>query len=226
VSHYATGDMARLCNVSVRTVQFYDEKGLLNPTGLTEGGRRLYSEEDLGRLRLICLLKTLGLSLNSIKGILGSSNSSKVLLLLLEEQSKHLTAEIEEKREAKETLDAIMERIRSTETILIYSIDDIGHIMEGRKELGRTHATMLVLGIIMDIIEIATVVLWIMTGIWIPFAIGMAAVIIMGCLMTRIYLPRMSCAIPRHAESLVLLETYHENEKVDLPDMRCRVILH
>jgi DNA-binding transcriptional MerR regulator len=41
MSQYSTGDLAKLGGVSVRTVQFYDTKGLLPPSDLTDGGRRL-----------------------------------------------------------------------------------------------------------------------------------------------------------------------------------------
>lgn len=39
---FTTGEIAEKCGVSVRTVQYYDEKGLVRPTERTEGGRRLY----------------------------------------------------------------------------------------------------------------------------------------------------------------------------------------
>lgn len=44
---YTTGELARLCNVTVRTVQYYDTQDVLHPSDLTEGGRRLYSDDDL-----------------------------------------------------------------------------------------------------------------------------------------------------------------------------------
>lgn len=47
MSLYTTGELAKKCNVSVRTIQYYDERGILVPTDLTEGGRRLFSEEDV-----------------------------------------------------------------------------------------------------------------------------------------------------------------------------------
>ncbi len=37
MSAYTTGEVARLCGISVRTVQFYDAKDLLHPSSLTEG---------------------------------------------------------------------------------------------------------------------------------------------------------------------------------------------
>ena len=47
MSKYTTGELAKLCGVSVRTVQYYDSRNILAPSELSEGGRRLYSEEDL-----------------------------------------------------------------------------------------------------------------------------------------------------------------------------------
>ena len=47
---YTTGELAKLCNVSVRTVQFYDTKNLLKPSEISEGGRRLYTEADVKNL--------------------------------------------------------------------------------------------------------------------------------------------------------------------------------
>lgn len=41
MSKYASGEIARLCGVSVRTVQYYDDRGILVPSELSEGGRRL-----------------------------------------------------------------------------------------------------------------------------------------------------------------------------------------
>lgn len=47
MSKYTTGEIAKLCGVSVWTVQYYDSRNILVPSELSEGGRRLYSEQDL-----------------------------------------------------------------------------------------------------------------------------------------------------------------------------------
>ena len=57
MSRYTTGEIAKLCGVTVRTVQYYDTRGVLIPSELTEGGRRLYSEEDLQKMKIICFLR-------------------------------------------------------------------------------------------------------------------------------------------------------------------------
>ena len=58
MSQYTTGEMAKLCNVTVRTVQYYDTRGILTPSALSEGGRRLYDDSDLKMLKVICFLRS------------------------------------------------------------------------------------------------------------------------------------------------------------------------
>jgi DNA-binding transcriptional MerR regulator/DNA-directed RNA polymerase subunit RPC12/RpoP len=187
MSKYTTGELAKLCDVSLRTVQFYDTKGLLHPTELTEGGRRLYSDEDLKKLHLICMLKALGLSLVSIKGILDSQAPNKVLLLLLDEQSRLIEAEIKDRKGQKEAIKIIRENILNAETISASSINDIDQIMNRKRKPRKTYAFMLIFGIVMDIIEIGTLLLWIVKGVWLPFVICIPVVITIGYLITRMY---------------------------------------
>lgn len=184
---YTTGELAKLCEVSVRTVQFYDAKELLKPSELTEGGRRLYSEEDLNKLSLICMLKVLGLTLASIKGILDSDSPSKLLLLLLNEQVKQIDNEIKDRQKQLNSIKVIVESIRYTGRIPINSISDIEHMMNSKKKLKKIYVTMLVVGLVMDVIEMSALFLWIMSGFWQPFAIGMPFVFLLGVLITRMY---------------------------------------
>lgn len=67
---YGTGEFARLTAVSVRTLRFYDQIGLLVPSGRTEAGYRRYSTADLLRLQQILVLKFLGFGLDEIKHVL------------------------------------------------------------------------------------------------------------------------------------------------------------
>ncbi|MBF4693119.1 MerR family transcriptional regulator [Fusibacter ferrireducens] len=187
MSKYTTGEMAKLCDVSVRTVQFYDTKELLKPAELSEGGRRLYSDDDLQKLHLICLLKTFGLSLDAIKDVLNSETPNKVLLLLLEEQARQIHAEIEKGQNQIKAIEVVMTNLRNSKTIQVNSINDIDHIMNGERKLKKTYRTMLAVGIPMDIIEIATIYIWITKGIWWPFAISMVIIIAIAILLLKMY---------------------------------------
>lgn len=88
MSKYTTGEIAKLCGVSVRTVQYYDERGILIPSELSEGGRRLYSEDDYKKLKIICFLRDAGISIKSIGELLSESNPSSVISVLLEKQEQ------------------------------------------------------------------------------------------------------------------------------------------
>ena len=184
---YTTGELAKLCEISVRTVQFYDTKDLLKPSELTDGGRRLYSDDDLNRLRLICMLKTLGLTLGSVKGILDSDAPGKVLSLLLDEQAKQIDSEMKDRQKQLDAIKIIKESLRYTNKIPANSVGDIEHMMNSKKKLKKTHVIMLILGLIMDAIQIVGLILLIVKGIWQPFAIGMPFVILLGIVMTWMY---------------------------------------
>ena len=62
------GEVAKKMGVTVRTLQYYDKEGLLSPSAESDGGRRLYTDKDLVMLNQIISLKSLGFSLDDIKG--------------------------------------------------------------------------------------------------------------------------------------------------------------
>lgn len=175
MSKYTTGELAKLCNVSVRTVQFYDTRGLLPPAALTEGGRRLYTDDDL--LRLICMLKALGLTLDSIQGILNSEAPGKVLTLLLDVQAKQIGGEMKEKQAQLDAIKIVKERIRNRDAIPAHSIIDIEHMVKNKKGLRRLYGTMI--AIILTILAILSVsaIVQLKLGIRIPLAAGMLPVL-------------------------------------------------
>jgi len=61
------GQVGERVGLSLRTVRYYEEVGLLTPIGRTAGGFRLYSEEAVTRLRFLKGMKPLGLSLEEIR---------------------------------------------------------------------------------------------------------------------------------------------------------------
>ena len=64
------GELAERTELSLRTLRHYDEIGLLEPTGRSEGGFRLYTEGDYQRLMLIRRMKPLGYSLEQMGDLL------------------------------------------------------------------------------------------------------------------------------------------------------------
>ena len=60
------GDVAKRTGLTVRTIRYYEELGLLESVKRLEGGARVYTSEDVRRLRFIQRLKVLGLSLQEM----------------------------------------------------------------------------------------------------------------------------------------------------------------
>lgn len=187
MSKYTTGEMAKLCDVSVRTVQYYDSRNLLVPSELSEGGRRLYSEDDLRKLKIICFLRNVGLPINSIGELFEEENPEKVIAILLEQQEKELKDEINERQQKLQVLEQIERELKVLESFSIESIGDIAHVMKNVKKLRRTRTIIFCIGLVMDFIEWGTFILWIKKGIWLPFAVGLPIVIGMGVWITKFY---------------------------------------
>lgn len=70
--------VAELTNVSTRTLQYYDEIGLLKPSKLTQSGYRLYNDEALQKLQQILFFKELGFKLKDISEILQKPDFDKI----------------------------------------------------------------------------------------------------------------------------------------------------
>ncbi len=196
MSKYTTGEIANLCGVSVRTVQYYDQRGILVPEELSDGGRRIYSEDDLRRMKIICFLRELGLPIDSIKKILAEKHPEKIVSLLLDEQQKELTAEIGVLQERQSKINELRDAIKKISNFSVESIADIAHIMENKRKMRRLRCTMLTIGIIMDIIEVSTIILWIDKGIWLPFAIGLPIVVALGVYISAIYYKKTAYICP------------------------------
>jgi MerR family transcriptional regulator, thiopeptide resistance regulator len=64
------GELARRTGLTVRTLHHYDSIGLLSPAERSEGGHRVYGEDDVRRLYRIVSLRSLGFPLDAIAGVL------------------------------------------------------------------------------------------------------------------------------------------------------------
>ena len=178
MSLYTTGELAKKCNVSVRTIQYYDERGILVPTDLTEGGRRLFSDKDVATLETICFLRDLDISIKDIAEILESDESKKVIELLLDDQDKNLQAEIRKKTDQLEKIKNIRSFLTSFKDGSQKTIHDISSIMEEKEKRRKMYKKMIIIAISLEIVEIVTFVIGILKGIWIPFFVTMAVFIV------------------------------------------------
>jgi len=187
MSMYTTGELAKLCGVTVRTVQYYDSRSILLPSRLSEGGRRLYSEDDLRKMKTICFLRSLGLSIDSIREILDEAHPEQVIALILQQQETALRSEIKANEKKLALIEDLRQGIKLAGDFSADSISDIAGTVDNRKKLRKVHSVMIVLGVIMDIIEIGTLILGISKVIWWPFAVGLPVIITLGVWISMYY---------------------------------------
>lgn len=69
--HMQIGEVAERIGLSLRTIRYYEEVGLVVPSARSQGGFRLYTEPDVQRLGVIMRMKPLGFQLDEMRELLG-----------------------------------------------------------------------------------------------------------------------------------------------------------
>ena len=196
MSKYTTGEIAKLCDVSVRTVQYYDDRGILIPSSLSEGGRRLYSEDDLKKMRIICFLRDVGLPINSIATLLSEEKPENIISLLLEEHEKVLREELDERQAKLDLIEGTKRELKEIKNFSLESISDIATIMKQKNKLRRMRWTMVLTGIPVAALQWTSIVLWITNGLWWLFVIWACVAIPWGIAVSAHYLNHVSYICP------------------------------
>ena len=113
VGRYRIGEVAAHVGLTERTIRYYEELGLLDSVKRLEGGQRVYTDEDVRRLRFIQRLKVLGLSLqemHELERLYARHRSNReVLPRLIELLDAHLATTQERMNE----LSSLREEIKS-----------------------------------------------------------------------------------------------------------------
>jgi len=194
---YTTGEVAKLCGVTVRTVQYYDTRGILVPSELSEGGRRLYSEDDVKRMKIICFLRELGLSIDSIRQLLSEDDPASVISLLLDQQEAALKKEIGTREEQLRKLEELKSGLKSVGEFSVDSIGDIAYLMTNRKRLRNLRILMVLIAIPLGILQWSSIILWITKGIWWLFLVWAIVLIPYAFYFSRWYFKKMAYICPQ-----------------------------
>lgn len=132
---------AALADISIRTLHYYDEIGLLKPSDISTSGYRLYDDEDINRLMQILFFKELGFSLKDISDMMSNPDydknealkKHKQLLILKKEHISRLIALTEQAIGGK-----VMEK--DTEKIQQYEKIKEQYANEAKQKWGKTDA--------------------------------------------------------------------------------------
>jgi DNA-binding transcriptional MerR regulator len=105
---FTVGELAKRFGVTNRTLQFYDQEGLLNPSRYSEGGRRLYSRTDIIRLQQILFFKSFGFKLQEIKDKIVLADDPEALLNMLNQQRNILSEQATKIHDVIQYLDQVL----------------------------------------------------------------------------------------------------------------------
>lgn len=124
------GELAKRTGVSVRTLHYYEEIGLLAPSQRSEAGYRLYGAADVARLQQILSLRQLGFSLEHIRDCL--IRGDVPLLRVIEMHLAGMRAQIALQGQLCDRLEGVAQRLRRAEEP---SVAELMHTMEAMNRM-------------------------------------------------------------------------------------------
>lgn len=113
---YQIGDFSTISRLTIKTLRYYHESGILTPSRVDEeSGYRYYDEENLQQARIIQELKDLDFPLKDIKEILGQCSDDADMVALAAKRHDEITEKIARYGEIQKKLEAFIKQARQTE---------------------------------------------------------------------------------------------------------------
>lgn len=124
----SVGELARRAGLTIRTLRYYDEIGLLSPSRRSEAGYRLYGPADVVRLQQVKALRQLGLSLKEVQACLERSGGST--LEMVEQQLARAREQRVLLDELCRRLEQIAGHLRAAEEVSVEAFVDVIEVMD------------------------------------------------------------------------------------------------
>lgn len=123
--YMTVGEVAKKMDVTVRTLQHYDKEGLLSPSAMSGGGRRLYTDKDIVKLHQILSLKHLGFSLDDIRDRLIPLDTPADVAEILSEQASVIRKKIADLTESLSAIEALKTEVFEMQSVNFKKYADI-----------------------------------------------------------------------------------------------------
>jgi DNA-binding transcriptional MerR regulator/effector-binding domain-containing protein len=118
-SSYSIGEFSQVTGLSVKTLRFYHEKGILVPSSVDETtGYRFYDQGKIEKARVIMRLRQMEFSIEDIAAVLGECSDEADILNYLEQQKNTLQQQIQENRDIVRSLNEIIAKEKAARQLL------------------------------------------------------------------------------------------------------------
>ena len=111
MKRYTIGKLAKAANIGVETIRYYERRGLIIQPPKQEFGYRQYPETTLRRIQFIKTVKTLGLTLSEIGGVLDLLDGKQMNCATAADMVESKISEVNQKIEALKQLKQLLERL-------------------------------------------------------------------------------------------------------------------
>lgn len=146
---YSSGQLAKRCHTSIRTIQYYDAKGIL-VAKRTAKNRREYDEEDCLRLQQILTYRQLGFQLKDIQQLINNDHNSQILSSLIDKQIHSLHDQLRRANSQLEGLNYLRKSVQSPVDFSTKVQEKIALNMKMTGKLHRLRLWILFWGVIVD----------------------------------------------------------------------------
>ncbi|WP_295746839.1 MerR family transcriptional regulator [uncultured Limosilactobacillus sp.] len=146
-----SGQLAKQCHTSIRTVQYYDQKGLLHAKR-SQSNRREYDKKDLLRLQQIITYRQLGFQLKDIQMLMENNQTSQPLAALIDKQTASLHQQIHQLEAQLEGLKYLKKQLYSTPHLSRQLQEKIRSNMKMTKQLRHLRLKMIGWGLVIDLL--------------------------------------------------------------------------
>jgi DNA-binding transcriptional MerR regulator len=134
--NYLIKEFADLTKVTVRTLHYYDQIGLLKPSFEKANGYRVYTDADLLKLQQIVTLKFMGFSLAEIRNLLGSKGYQAVKSLRV--QAEAIKDEIARLRQASKAIEEVLRQLETKGRIQRQKLIKIMEVIQMGEDVKKT----------------------------------------------------------------------------------------
>lgn len=198
MSIYHIGEVARMCGTTVRTIQFYDQQGIVCAKS-HDNGKRQYGEAEIAKLKQVILFKSLGFHLKDIKRFIKGETHRETLALLLQRKKEEVEQTIAQQTAQLEQIkwmEKHMEGRADAASFEFKEVDRVSQAMQHVDDMKRFRRKLLLIIGGVGLIQYGGIIKALVTREMIPIWQTMPFVFVGAVVITYQYLKHVAYICP------------------------------